>query len=80
MARMQGVSKEQAPPDVREIFERQERFYGAPLNTTPIYALRPTILRGAQALAEGIRASRLLPESLKSLVSLRAAMINGCPF
>lgn len=80
MARIQGVTKETASPEIREIFERQERIYGSVLNTSPIYALRPTILKGASALAEGIRASGLIEEPLKSLVSLRAATINGCPF
>lgn len=80
MARIRGVTKDEAPPEVQEIFRRQEELYGTVLNTTPITALRPTILQGAYALAEGIRASGLLEASLRYLVTYRTALINGCPF
>jgi hypothetical protein len=80
MARIKGVTKEQAAPDLRPIFEEQERIYGEPLNTTSIYALRPTILHGSRALAAGIDASKLIEPSLKYLVTTRTALINGCPF
>ncbi len=79
-ARVRGLTTDEAAPDVRAIFERQERFYGEPLNTTRVYALRPTILEGTTELAAGINASGLIEGSLKSLVCLRAATINGCPF
>ncbi len=80
MARIRGVSKEEGTPEVQAAYERQEGIYGNALNTLPIYALRPTILRGASALAAGIESSGLLERSLKSLASLKAALINGCPF
>ena len=80
MARVQGVTKDMAPPEVRELFEHQEKLYGVPLNSAAVYALRPTIWLGTQALASGIRASGLLEPSLKYLVTLRTALINGCPF
>jgi hypothetical protein len=47
---------------------------------TPIYALRPSIFRGHRALAAGVDESGLLSGELKNLASLRAALINGCPF
>lgn len=80
MARIPNVTKEKATPEVREILERQERSLGAPLNTSVIYAYRPSILFGATALAQGIADSKLIEPSLKDLVSLRAALVNGCPF
>jgi len=80
MARIVGASKNDLPADVREIWKHQERTRGAPQPNMPIYALRPTILRGHRALAAGIDESNLLSEELKNLVSLRAAIINGCPF
>ena len=78
--RIPGLTTDQANPEVRAIFERQQRYYGEPLNTTLVYALRPTILEGATALAEGINASGIIESSLKPLACLRAATINGCPF
>lgn len=80
MARIRGVSKEDGGAEVQAAYDRQEGFYGNALNTLPIYALRPTIMQGSAALSAGIEASGLLEPSLKNMVSLKAALINGCPF
>ena len=80
MARIRGICKGDGTPEVLAAFERQETIYGNALNTLPIYALRPTILQGTTALAAGIEASGLIEDSIKRLVSLEAALINGCPF
>jgi hypothetical protein len=80
MARIAGASKKDLPEDVRRVWESQEESRGAPQPNTPIYALRPSIFRGSRALAAGIDESGLLSGELKNLVSLRAALINGCPF
>jgi alkylhydroperoxidase family enzyme len=40
----------------------------------------PPILRAAKALGASIAQSGTLPRGLASLVSLRVAAINGCPF
>ena len=80
MARIPGARKEDVPDDVRAVYEAQEAARGAPQPNTPIYALRPSILRGHRALAAGIDESGLLSGELKNLVCLRAALINGCPF
>ena len=66
--------------DVRDVWEAQETSLGAVQPNTPVYALRPSILRGMRALSAGINESGLLDEELKDLVSLRAALINGCRF
>lgn len=80
MPRIRGLTKEEAAPEARQIFEEQEHRYGAPLKTTPVYALRPTILLGVTALAQGVAASGLIDPQMKDLACLRAALINGCPF
>jgi hypothetical protein len=80
MARIQGVSKEQASADARAIFEQQEKRYGSILNTAPVYALRPSIQKGVQALAEGIQLSGLIEAGLRHLVCMKTASINGCPY
>lgn len=80
MARIKGVNKNDAPADLRAMFEEQEKRYGVALNNAPIYALRPTIRKGVQALAEGIDQSGLIERDLRHLVCLKTASINGCPY
>jgi len=80
MARIQGISKEEASDDVKVFFTEQEKRYGYSLNTAPIYALRPTIRRGVQALADGIQQSGLIEPDLRHLLCLKIASINGCPY
>lgn len=80
MLRIKGVSKEEAPDEVRKIFEEQEKQHGSILNTAPVYALRPTIQKGVQALQAGIVASGLIPAELRHLLCMKAAGINGCPY
>lgn len=80
MARIKGVTKEEAPQEVRAVFEEQEKRYGFVSNTARVYALRPTIQQGVQALAQGIQASGLIDAALRHLVCVKTANINGCPF
>jgi hypothetical protein len=80
MLRIKGVSKENAAPEVREVFEAQEKQHGSILNTAKVYGLRPTIQKGVQALQQGILASGLIPTDLRHLLCMKAASINGCPY
>lgn len=80
MARIKGVTKEEAPQEVRAVFDEQEKRYGFVSNTARVYALRPTIQQGVQALAQGIQASGLIDAELRHLVCVKTANINGCPF
>ncbi len=80
MARIKGIERDEATDEVRAIFEEQEGRYGFVLNTALIYGLRPTIQKGVQALAEGIRDSGLIDPELRHLLCVKAASINGCPF
>lgn len=80
MARIKGVTKDEASDDVKAIFQEQENRYGFTLNTAPIYALRPTIRLGVQALAKGIEQSGLIEPELRHLLCLKTASINGCPY
>ncbi len=80
MARIRGVAKNEAPDEVRTIFEEQEKRYGFVTNTAQVYALRPTIQKGVGGLAEGIRASGLIEPVLLHLVCVKTASINGCPY
>ena len=80
MARIKGVTKDEALEEVRAVFEEQEKRYGFVSNTARVYALRPTIQKGVQALAQGILASGLVEGGLRHLLCVKTANINGCPF
>jgi len=80
MLRIKGITREEAAPEVREIFEAQERQHGSILNTAKVYGLRPTIQKGVQALQAGILASGLISGELRHLLCMKAASINGCPY
>ena len=80
MPRMTGISPEQAPPEVREVFDGQMEAFGFHLNPTRVYAHVPSILFAVTALADAIQdAPHIAPEIL-AMVSVRTAQINGCPF
>ena len=80
MARIKGVTESEASDEVRQIFEAQKKRQGVVSNTAKVYAVRPTIQRGVQALAQGIQESGLIPPDLKHLLCVKTADINGCPF
>ena len=80
MARIKGVTESETNDNVRQIFEEQKKRYGFVSNTAQIFALRPTIHRGVQALAQGIQESGLISPELRNLVCMRTAQINGCPY
>lgn len=80
MARVNGVNIEDVSEEIREIFSEQEERYGSVLNSARVYALRPTIYKGVQALGKGIQDSGLIEPELRHLVCVKAASINGCPY
>ena len=80
MARIAGATESDANNDVRQIFEEQKKRHGFVSNTARIFAIRPSIQKGVQALAQGIQDSGLLTPELRNLVCVRAAHINGCPY
>ena len=80
MARVNGITEQEATQEVKALFQRQRELFGDVLNTTPIFSLRPTIMAGSTALAAGIDASGLIEPPLKYLVYTKTAWINRCPF
>ena len=80
MPRIPEVSDDVPDPEVRAFFEKQKEAYGFVLNTSRIYAHRPSIMFGHAALNQGVNESDLLDDALKALVCTRVATLNGCPF
>ena len=65
---------------LEDLFAKERQSFGDLLNPTKVMAHCPPILRAAKLLGASIAQSGTLPAGLASLVSLRVAAINGCPF
>jgi hypothetical protein len=80
VARLDPVDEDQASAEVLEYYRRDEEKYGVVLNNTRVYAHNVAILRMVKTLAACFEEATLLPLSLKALVRVRVATLNGCPF
>ena len=81
MARIKGgTESESNNDDVRQIIEEQKKRHGFVSNAAQVSAVRPTIQKGVQELAQGIQESGLIAPELRNLVCVRTAHINGCPY
>jgi alkylhydroperoxidase family enzyme len=65
---------------LKDIFARETQTFGFVLNPTKVQAHTPGIMKAAKQLSAAVEKSGLLPPQLLSLVYLRVARINGCPF
>ena len=80
MPRVSEIEEDGGDPILKELFDKERETFGGLLNTTKVLAHCPPILRAAKLLGASIEQSGELPRTLVSLVSLRVASINGCPF
>jgi alkylhydroperoxidase family enzyme len=80
MPRIREVTDPGRDPILADIWAKEQAHFGFVLNTTKIQAHRPGIMKAAKQLSAAIDQSGLLPAELLALVSLRVALINGCPF
>lgn len=80
MPRVTEIEDPGEDPILKEVFAREREVFGGLLNSTKVYAHCPPILRAAKQLSASVERSGLLPADLVSLVYLRVALINGCPF
>jgi AhpD family alkylhydroperoxidase len=72
------VSKEQAPPEVREVFDAGEALYGRILHTWQALAQRPPILTAYMPYLRSIVGPGELDQRIKELVEVRTAVLNRC--
>jgi len=80
MPRVREIEEPGDNPILQEIYAKEREVFGFVLNTTKIQAHTPGILTAARQLMAAVDKSGLLPPELRSLVFLRVALINGCPF
>jgi uncharacterized peroxidase-related enzyme len=72
------VSKEEATPEVRKLFEAGEAVYGRVLNTWQALAQRPEIFVAYMPYLRSIVGPGALDQRLKELVEVRTAVLNRC--
>jgi alkylhydroperoxidase family enzyme len=80
MPRVREIEDPGDDPILRETFAKERERFGFLLNTTKVQAHCPGIMTAAKELSAAVDRSGLLPPELLSLVYLRVALINGCPF
>ena len=80
MPRVREIEDPGDDPLLKETFAKETDTFGFVLNTTKIQAHAPGIMKAAKQLSAAVERSGLLRPELLSLVYLRVALINGCPF
>ena len=80
MPRVREIETDGGDAVLQEIFAKEREAVGTLLNTTKVYAHCPPILKAARQLSAALERSGLLDPQLRSLVYLRVALLNGCPF
>src|SRR4051794_36549342 len=80
MPRVREIEEDGGDPTLAATFESERKLFGGLLNPTKVMAHCPPILRAAKLLGASIQQSGQLPQTLLSLVYVRVASINGCPF
>ena len=80
MTRIRPMSRDEAREDIRRYFDGDIQAFGAPLNTTQVFAHSPEILRGARGLSAAVAKAGRIPAGLRSLLCVRVASQVGCPF
>lgn len=80
MARIEGVPPHKAGWFVRLVYWFSKRMVGKVVEPVTIAAHHPWIFRGYGAYEFMLEHARLVDARLKTLASLKAAALIGCPF
>jgi len=80
MARIKPVEAHEAGWFVRLVYALTKRKLGRVVLPVKVTAHHPRLLRAMGEMEQGQMAARSVDAALKSLASLKAAMLIGCPF
>jgi len=80
MGRTQGVEPQQAGLFVRFVYWMVRRKLGHVVLPIKITAHHPRLLRSLAEMETGQAAAKSVSAGLKSLASVKTAMLIGCPF
>jgi hypothetical protein len=78
--RLKGIDPESAPESVQPVFQQSRDWFGRVITPNLVMAHRPEILLAHAKLGQAIGASTVVEGRLKTMVSVRAAQMVGCPF
>lgn len=78
--RITGIDPAAAPDSVQPVFQGSRDFFGRVITPSLVMAHRPEILLTHAKLGQAISTSTVVDGRLKTMVSVRAAQMVGCPF
>ncbi len=78
--RIKGIDPENAPESVQPVFQQSLDWFGRVITPNLVMAHWPEILLATAKLGQAIGASAVVEGRLKTMVSVRAAQMVGCPF
>jgi len=78
--RIKGIDPQNAPESIQPVFQGNRDFFGRVITPNLVMAHRPEILLATAKLGQTIGASTVVEGRLKTMVSVRAAQMIGCPF
>jgi hypothetical protein len=80
MPRIPEVEPSQANLLTRFVYWMTKRSIGRVIVPVKVTAHQPRLLRGVGAMEQAQAAVHSVPQTLKELASIKAAMLVGCPF
>ena len=78
--RINGIDPDKAPESVQPVFQGSRDFFGRVITPSLVMAHRPEILLAHAKLGQAVSSSTVVESRLKTMVSVRAAQMIGCPF
>ena len=78
--RIKGIDPDKAPDSLKPAFEKSIEIFGRVITPSLVAAHRPEIFLAAGRLGNAIGLSTVVDGRLKTMVSVRAAQMIGCPF
>jgi alkylhydroperoxidase family enzyme len=74
------LEKEELSPELQTAYATMEKTFGTVLNPTKLMARFPAFLKAVGGLTAALEEAQEIDAQLRSLVRVRVASINGCPF
>jgi len=80
MSRLKRLTKDEVPPDVRELYEEMGKARGNVPNMFRVFAHRPELLKTMRAHLDAVTNGGTVPVRTKELVATLVSRINHCEY